>query len=90
MYSLVLSASEREAMAWVGFRYATGDETMAVLSQCIKDPEASWDDPGDVHFEIPEHKAWNLQELWEQEDMLFPCFSSALATKLLEFAGRIV
>jgi len=39
---------------------------------------------------VPERVAWQLNDLAESEDYLFPCFSPVLAGKLRQFCAEIV
>lgn len=89
MYSLKLTASERAAIDWVGGRYATGDQLRSILMGCLE-PDEEWSDGGELIFRLAEHKAWEINELFREEQMLFPCFSAALAGKLQRFSDQIV
>jgi hypothetical protein len=88
-YQLTLTASEREAFDWVGDRYATGDEWSRLLSHCMGEDD-EWSQAGDITFDVPEHVAWQLNDLAESEDYLFPCFAPGLAGKLMDFCMAIV
>lgn len=101
MYSLILTHEERKAIDWIGNRYATGDELYRLLSTCERTiisspPMWDWLDGGDwiqnvdIQFNIPEHIAWQIKELFEQEELTFPCFSEGFKSKLLEWYWRIV
>jgi hypothetical protein len=37
-----------------------------------------WDDDGDITFRIPEHVAWEINELAEEEGYSWACFAPAL------------
>jgi hypothetical protein len=89
-YELILSKSEREAIDWVGDRYATGDAFYKCLLKGRWMPDQMWGDEVDLTFLIPEHIAWEIKELFEQEEMRFPCFASPFAAKLLNFADKII
>ena len=41
-------------------------------------------------FHLPEHVAWEIQRLAEEEDLFWPCFSPELRNKLNDFLGQIV
>jgi hypothetical protein len=88
-YRLTLTASERRAFDWVGDRYSTGDEWSGLLCACMG-PDDEWSADGDITFGIPEHVAWELRDLAEQEDFQFPCFARQLTAKLLNFCESIV
>ena len=101
MYKLTLTKSERDAIDWIGNRYSTGDDFYKLLSNCkqfIIDPETGapdydfddWDCKWDITFEVPEHIAWSIRELFEDEDMLFPCFAPEFVEKLVKFYDEIV
>ena len=89
MYSLTLTTDEREAINWIGTRYATGHEFHKLLSACLENDQ-EWNEPGDITFSIPEHTAWAIVDLFEEEELLFPCFSLAFKEKLLSFMEKIV
>ena len=109
MYILTLTRDERRAFTWVSYRYPTGDEWQKILfldcwpednpeylEWCDNNPELGpWDEyPNPITFKIPEHKAWELNELACNQNGIeyatFPCFSDELATKLTLFCERIV
>jgi hypothetical protein len=88
MYTLTLIADERRAFAWAGDRY-NSREVADLLIDCIpKDRE--WDDQRDITFLIPEHVAWEINQLVEEEDYTWTCFASALVAKLNGFCWSIV
>ena len=87
MYHLTLTFSERQAIDWVGYRYSHGDTFYKILVECIPG-DVEWSDVVDITFDIPENKAWEMQELlWDSQ---FECFSEELASKLVQFMGSIV
>ena len=88
MYQLTLTSGERDAFDWVGDRYAAGDVARLLLD-CMPE-DAAWGEEGDVVFAVPEHVAWGMNDLAEQEEYLWPCFSEALADKMNAFCQAIV
>jgi hypothetical protein len=93
MYKLTLTLSERKAIDWVGNRYATGwDFYQELVFNCkqLEEEGIDWDSDKDITFLIPEHVAWSIMELFEDEKMLFPCYSPEFVTKLMEFYNQIV
>jgi hypothetical protein len=92
MYRLTLTTDERRAFDWVGDRYATGHDWYKLLwGSCKQTPDdIDWDGSGEITFTIPEHVAWELNDLAQQEDWLFPCFSGELTAKLCTFCASIV
>ncbi len=66
MYSLSLTADERRAFDWVGDRYNSG-KVASLLIDCLPEDRV-WGDDGDITFAIPEHVAWEILELAEEED----------------------
>jgi hypothetical protein len=70
MYSLTLTADERAAIDWVGYRYSNGDELYNLLWGASKQSpdDADWDDPRDITFSIPESVAWAIAENADNED----------------------
>jgi len=102
MYTLTLTGGERDAFDWVGHRYNNGDKMADILRSSdvivvvqedanLEDDEFDyWNEPGDVTFRIPEHKAWEMRDMMEEEDGFWPCFSSELASKMQSFLDKIV
>lgn len=88
-YKLTLEASERKAIDWIGDRYATGSATRRVLFEAMP-PDAQWDSRHPITFTVRESDAWTLSDLWQEDDLSFPCFAPALVEKLLEFWNAIV
>ena len=85
MYTLTLTADERRAFDWVGDRYNSG-KVADLLLDCIPE-DREWGDDGDITFTIPEHVAWEINELAEEEDYSWACFAPALAGKLNDLCG---
>jgi hypothetical protein len=56
---------------------------------CIPE-NREWDDDGDITFAIPEHVAWKIDELAEEEGYSWACFARARAAKLSDFCWGIV
>ena len=73
MYTLTLTADERRAFDWVGSRYNSG-KVADLLSDCLPE-DREWSDEGDISFVIPEHVAWEINELAEEEDYSWACFA---------------
>lgn len=89
MYTLILTKSERDAFDWVGDRYFTGEETKKLLLDCL--PEGvEWDSDKEITFNIPEHIAWEIENLAERENYSFPCFAKGLFDKMYTFCLNIV
>lgn len=89
MYTLTLTKSERNAFDWVGNRYMTGNEVADLLCECLP-PDKDWDREIDVEFKIPESIAWQIKDLSDCEDSLWPCFSEELTRKMNSLIERIV
>lgn len=99
-YDLILTGEERDAFDWVGDRYNNGDAMADILRDCIvPDPNNDedfdyWNEPGDVTFNVPEHKAWEIKELAEENTegghSMWPCFAEDLRDKMYEFIDSIV
>jgi len=90
-YHLTLTQDQRAAFDWVGDRYGAGDVARLLLTQCQHTPEeAEWDQPGDMAFTVPEHVAWQIRDLAEAEDFLWPCFAGELTRKLNDFCWNLV
>jgi hypothetical protein len=85
---LTLTADERRAFDWVGDRYNSG-KVAALPMDCVPE-NREWDDDGDITFQIPEHVAWEIEELAEEEDYTWACFAPALSAKLNDFLRGMV
>ncbi len=92
MYHLTLTHEERKAIDWVGYRYGHGDNLYSLLwAQSEQTPnDVDWDSPQDITFAIPEHVAWEIQEIAEECEYRWDCFADSLASKLTDFCGQIV
>ena len=92
MYTLTLTPAERSAIDWIGYRYNHGDQLYRILQRlCDSFPvEASWDDPRDITYRIPEHAAWEIKSLCEPDDYAMDCFGPDLRSKLIDFCSNIV
>ncbi len=88
MYTLTLTADERRAFDWVGDRYNSG-KVARLLTDCIPE-DREWSDDADITFTIPEHVAWEINELAEEEDHTWACFAPSLAGKLNDLCWSIV
>jgi len=88
MYSLMLTAEERRALDWVGDRYNSG-KVAEILLDCIAEDRA-WSDDGDITFPIPEHIAWEICDLAEEENFSWACFTPPLVSKLNDLCCSIV
>jgi len=88
MYLLTLTADERRAFDWVGSRHNSG-KVADLLLDCIRE-DREWGDDADIAFTIPEHLAWEIRELAEEEDYSWACFAPALAAKLNDLCWGIV
>lgn len=88
MYTLDLTSEDRRAFDWIGDRHNAG-QVAAILMDHLPD-DREWGDEGEIAFDLPEHAAWEIQSLADEEDFLWPCFSPALREKLNDFLGQIV
>jgi hypothetical protein len=88
MYDLTLTADERRAFDWVGDRYNAGNVADLLLHRVPEDRE--WSDDEDITFTIPEHVAWQINELAEEEGYTWACFAASLKDKLNDFCFGIV
>jgi len=90
MYTLTLTHAERRAFDFVGDRYATGENFATLLWEQSETIGPEWDEPGDITFHVPEHIAWQLAQLSDEEEGRFPLFARALRNKLTDFLSKIV
>ncbi len=91
MYTLTLTLAERKAIDWVGHRYANGDSLyQALWAESTASPDdADWDDERPITFAIPEHVAWRIAEIHDEEHG-WPCFADELCDKLDTLLASIV
>jgi hypothetical protein len=89
MYTLTLTAEERQAFDWVGDRYNAG-AVAELFRELTSEGQPEWEDDGDIAFMIPEHVAWQVRDLAEDEGNLWPCFTPELAAKLNDLCSGIV
>jgi hypothetical protein len=90
-YTITLTADERRAIDWIGYRYAHGNDLCALLCEGTTDrddEEYVWDYPGDVTFSLPEHVAWQIANVIDVDGLI--CFSDELRSKLYHFQAQIV
>ncbi len=87
MYKLSLTKSERDAIDWVGHRYANGNDFADLLLQCMPE-NTEWDDPYSITFQILEHLAWRIQEIADESG--WTCFAGSFVEKLDAFLERVV
>ena len=88
MYSLTLTADERRAFDWVGDRYnrARSPTSCSIASQRTESGATT----ATSRSHIPEHVAWEINELAEEEDYAWACFAPSLAGKLNDLCWGIV
>lgn len=96
-YQLTLTGGQRDAFDWVGHRYNCGDKMADVLKSCLPDESIDadiWNEPGDITFNIPEYKAWEIRELHEQDceggHSGWACFDDELVNIMQRFVDKIV
>ncbi len=87
MYELTLTASERKAIDWIGDRYAHGEQLGKILREFIP-ADAEWDGEGRITFAIPEHAAWIVTDLIDEDDCA--CLTPPFRRKLHAFCDQIV
>lgn len=87
MYKLILTPEERKAIDWIGGRYAHGYDLYHELVQNC-DQDGDWESDDLVSFRIPEHIAWSISELIDQDNLA--CFAESLKIKLFTFQAGIV
>lgn len=91
MYELTLTSEEREAIDWIGNRYAHGDELYAILTSVPHTPTRwGWGSKETLTFNIPEHLAWGIQDAGEECEYRWDCFAPELVGKLDAFCDQIV
>lgn len=92
MYKLILTSVQRQAIDWVGYRYSHGDRLREALGRGIATNldggEIEWDEPGAIKFLLPEHVAWEICELIEEDGLA--CFGEDLVRTMLELQRSVV
>jgi hypothetical protein len=84
IYKLTLTYDERMAIDWVGHRYSHGDD----LAKLLDDSNDEWTERKDIEFTVPEHIAWDIQAICEEDNLT--CFSDEFKLKLIRFCEGIV
>jgi hypothetical protein len=91
-YKLTLTKSERDAIDWIGGRYAHGNDLRSILLGCETAMSnlmgSEWDEDIEIEFQIPEHRAWEIAEIIHVDSLA--CFSEKLVNKLETFKKEIV
>lgn len=90
MYQLILTHDERKAFDWVGDRYNADTVACLLRMNCSFTPDVDWDSDEDITYNIPKWVSWQIKELADEEDRLWPCFSDSLRRKLNGFLDSIV
>ena len=96
MYTLTLTSGQRQAIDFVGDRYAHGDNLFDILMGCEWHDETDraevveWDSSEDITFWIPEHRAWEINEIREDCKGLWDCFDAELVGVMDSFCDKIV
>ena len=91
MYKLALTASERQAIDWVGYRYSHGDDLYKLLCKCDWFPnDRDWDSPKEIEFAVSENIAWQIADIGEESNWFWDCFAEELARKLTDFCMSVV
>lgn len=88
MYTLTLTPAERQAIDWIGYRYAHGADFYHLLNQAVWMDGVEWADDADLTFRISEPLAWEMLHTIPEDN--FACFSDEFIAKLLEFFDKIV
>ena len=91
MYILILTASERRAMEWVGHRYSHGDDLVELLTLTAMDMDR-WNSDETLAVHLRESLAWEVRDLLEEsrEGLTYACFSDSLSAKLNAFCDSII
>lgn len=91
MYKLTLTLPERQAIDWVGHRYAHGNDLFHLLSQCRSDDDSiDWDEKQDIVYHVPEHVAWEINNIADQCGFQWDCFGVEFCEKLNSFCDKII
>lgn len=90
MYTLTLTAGERKAIDFVGYRYDHGNELYLLLStvDCPERIEHDWDADIDFTFKFQEYEAWEFRDMFYGSP--FELFADSLRVKLNNFMDAIV
>lgn len=90
MYTLTLTAGERKAIDFVGFRYEHGEDLRWMLDSLIASDAIAhlWDEDMDISFEFEEHEAWDFKNTFE--NCQWDLFAPSLVQKMLNFMDEII
>lgn len=97
-YTLTLTRGERQAIDWVGHRYAHGDDLYDLLCEsdwdvhacCSQEEDWGWLADCPITFNLTEPQAWELLEIAEESEHRWDCFSPELVAKVEQFCGGVV
>jgi len=84
----MLTAEERGAFDWVRGRDDAG-KVADLLLDCIPEDRA-WSDDGAITFPLPEHVAWEIRDLAEEEGYSWACFAPPLVSELDDLCWSII
>ena len=93
-YTLTLTKADRDAIAFVGHRYAWSNALGHLYARSAWEGDSDSDEP--ITYTMPEHVAWELAEAFEQDTegghSYFPMLDgrSELAEKLYALISAIV
>lgn len=101
MYQLILTDGERKAIDWIGHRDWNGNDLMKKLWECEwhnstgmmhRDniDDEIWDYYPNITFQIPENVAWEIFQLWHENEQTIPHFAPELKSKFQTFLDSIV
>jgi hypothetical protein len=90
MYTLTLTRQERQAIDFVGHRYAHGDDLYDVLTDAEWEDDCEWDDDCDITFTLAEYLAWDINSIGNDSEFRFDLFSGELCEKITLFCDGIV
>lgn len=94
-YTLTLTREERKAIDWIGGHYRHGTELASILIvKCFWDDGegclTDWESPYDIKFSMPEHVAWEIKDIIDENNGALECFDRELVKKLYKFCDQIV
>lgn len=81
MTKLTLTLQERNAIDWIGGRYAHGHDLDRLLLHCTQEPDdAEWQENVDITYFLDPIQVYTLRDIIEEDNLA--CFGPELQTKL--------
>lgn len=87
-YQLTLTYDQRRGIDFVGHRNRNGNDLYDILMECIPE-DVEWGEKKTITFNVPEHLAWEILQIREDEDG-WPYFVESFVQIMENFCDKIV